>query len=163
MLVSLALLVLGFIVLLLLEYQTLIKSASLWQGIKPLLIMYTVPSIGVILAEVFEPDYALLIAVLWLFVLFVFTAVSRLNTQGSIKAALNIFFLSVFLICTFATSPLYMCRVEKDWYILGKNATLISQENGINRLCHESANDPSQTECHDFVGGYHGLFTSPAD
>ncbi len=161
MLANFIFLMVGLIVLILLEHNNLAKTPYSWQEVKSLLVIYTIPCVGIFFAEVFDPAYGMLVAVLWMLCLFIFPAVSRLNIRKVYKIALNILLFLVFLLAIFNVSPLYRCPVEGKWFILGKNATLIEQLDGTITLCHRSSPDVYRSDCHDFVGGYHGILATP--
>lgn len=161
MLVNFIFLMVGLIALILLEHNNLAKTPYSWQEVKSLLVIYTIPCIGIFFAEAFDPAYGMLVAVLWMFCLFIFPSVSRLNIRKVYKIALNTLLFLVFLFAIFNVSSLYFCPVEGKWFILGKNASLIEQIDGTSTLCHRAVSAVYRSDCHDFVGGYHGILATP--
>ena len=71
-----------------------------------------------------------------------------------------ILILIVSLAVVFSLSPLYRCPFEGGWYILGNHATLIRQMDDSFTLCHYSFGEEHNTACHNFTGGFHGLFAN---
>lgn len=151
-------LVVGFVFFLFLERKDIVNSPSPWWLISQILIIYSIPSVGVILSQIFDPFTGMLVAVIDLLFVFIFFSISQLHYSDFIHSLLQTVTVVAFIAVCFIVLPAYRCPIDGGWFVLGKNATLIHQVDDSFTLCHEHTNAENNTACHNFTGGFHGLF-----